>query len=51
MTAILAMLLHPDKQQKAHDELDRVVGKDRLPTFDDRQDLPYIRAICTEAFR
>jgi len=51
MTSILAMLLHPDKQQKAHDELDRVVGKDRLPTFDDRKDLPYIRAICTEAFR
>ncbi len=39
MTAILAMLLHPDVQQKARDELDRVVGKDRLPTSKDMKDL------------
>ncbi len=51
MTAILAMLLHPDVQEKARDELDRVVGKDRLPTSKDMKDLPYIRAIYTETFR
>ncbi|BGP32800.1 hypothetical protein JCM10296v2_004584 [Rhodotorula toruloides] len=36
---------------KAQEELDRVVGKDRLPTFDDFQDLPYVRAVVNETLR
>jgi Cytochrome P450 len=36
---------HPDIQEKAHAELDRVVGRNRLPTVDDEKDLPYLRAI------
>jgi len=36
---------------KAQQELDVVVGKDRLPTFDDYEDLPYIRAVVNETMR
>lgn len=36
---------------KAQEELDRVVGKDRLPTFEDFQDLPYVRAVVNETLR
>ncbi|KAI0521821.1 cytochrome protein [Xylaria bambusicola] len=47
----LAMILFPDVQRKAQDEIDRVVGTHRLPTFDDRKSLPYIEALLTEAWR
>jgi cytochrome P450 len=47
----LAMTIHPDIQARAQAELDSVVGTDRLPTFDDRDSLPYINAICKEVFR
>ncbi|KAJ7578133.1 cytochrome P450 [Mycena floridula] len=36
---------------KAHEELDRVVGADRLPTFENQPNLPYIEAIMRESFR
>lgn len=36
---------YPEIQAKAHAELDRVVGRNRLPTVDDEKDLPYIHAI------
>ncbi|GAA6007074.1 cytochrome P450 [Rhodotorula paludigena] len=36
---------------KAQAELDRVVGSDRLPTFEDFEDLPYIRAVVNETLR
>jgi cytochrome P450 len=36
---------------KAHAELDAIVGCDRLPTLDDRHNLPYIEAILTETLR
>ncbi|KAK5634643.1 hypothetical protein RRF57_010356 [Xylaria bambusicola] len=47
----LAMIMFPDVQQKAQDEIDRVVGTHRLPTFDDRENLPYVEALLTEAWR
>lgn len=40
---LLAMMLHPETQRKAQQELDSVVGTDRLPTFEDRERLPYGR--------
>ncbi|KAK7058891.1 hypothetical protein VNI00_001515 [Paramarasmius palmivorus] len=46
----LALILHPDVQKKAQSELDRVLG-DRLPDFNDRQQLPYIACICHEILR
>lgn len=45
------MTIYPDVQRKAHAELDRVVGSDRLPDFEDRGQLPYIEAICKECLR
>ncbi|KAH8721733.1 cytochrome P450 [Ilyonectria robusta] len=41
---IKAMVLFPDVQAKAQKELDAVIGSGRLPTWDDRAELPYIRA-------
>ncbi|KAM6498917.1 Cytochrome P450 [Amanita muscaria] len=48
---ILAMTLHPDAQKKAHEEIDCVIGKDRLPTLDDRSSLPYVEAVYREVLR
>jgi cytochrome P450 len=45
------MILNPEVQTKAHAEIDRVVGKDRLPDFNDRPSLPYVEAIMRETFR
>ena len=42
---LMAMVLYPEVQQRAHDELDRVVGRDRLPTFDDCDSMPYLQAM------
>ncbi|KAK8052460.1 hypothetical protein PG993_003845 [Apiospora rasikravindrae] len=36
---------------KAQADLDRVVGRDRLPAFEDRAQLPYIDAIVSEVLR
>ncbi|KAI1123054.1 cytochrome protein [Nemania abortiva] len=47
----LAMIMFPDVQRKAHEEIDRVIGTERLPTFGDRESLPYIDAIVMEAWR
>ncbi|KAM5356841.1 hypothetical protein ACJ41O_003487 [Fusarium nematophilum] len=51
ITLMLACLLFPDVVKQAQDELDRVIGKDRLPSFDDQSDLPYIRAMIKEVLR
>ena len=49
--AILALVLHPHVQIRAQAELDVVIGRDRLPDFSDRDQLPYVSAICKEALR
>ncbi|KAI0739893.1 cytochrome P450 [Daedaleopsis nitida] len=41
----------PDIQEKAQAELDRIVGRDRLPNEEDEMQLPYIRAIAKEVAR
>lgn len=45
------MLLHPNVVRKAHEELDNVVGRERLPTFQDRPNLPYIECVLKEVLR
>ena len=45
------MILYPDVAQKAQAEIDTVVGQDRLPSFADRERLPYINAIVLEVMR
>ncbi|KAK2596620.1 hypothetical protein QQS21_006296 [Conoideocrella luteorostrata] len=48
---IIAMIMFPDVQRKAQDEIARVVGPGRLPTFEDRDDLPYMQALVKEVHR
>ncbi|GLA73508.1 hypothetical protein AtubIFM55763_004431, partial [Aspergillus tubingensis] len=44
-------MLHPHCLKKAQQELDQVVGPDRLPSSEDIPQLPYIKAILNEAMR
>ncbi|KAF5366399.1 hypothetical protein D9758_009753 [Tetrapyrgos nigripes] len=50
-TFFVAMSLYPEVQSKGQEELDTVLGKGRMPTFDDRPSLPYIEAIFREVMR
>ena len=45
------MTLYPDVQAKAQEEVDRVTGSNRLPTFADREDMPYVNALVKEILR
>ena len=45
------MVLYPEVMKKAQAELDRVVGRERVPTFQDQNDLPYVRALVAECLR
>ncbi|KAI9441783.1 cytochrome P450 [Lactarius indigo] len=47
----LALVLYPEVQKRAQVELDTVITRDRLPTFEDRPRLPYIDALCRELLR
>jgi cytochrome P450 len=40
----------PETQRKMHEELDKVVG-DRLPAWEDRDNLPYVNAVICELMR
>ncbi|KAJ7257797.1 cytochrome P450 [Mycena rebaudengoi] len=48
---ILALIAYPEAQKKAQEEVDRVVGEHRMPTLDDLERMPYIRAIILEVHR
>ncbi|KAJ6517251.1 cytochrome P450 [Mycena vitilis] len=48
---LLAMTLYPDVQAAAQEELDRIVGNERLPGLSDRAQLPYVDALCKELLR
>ncbi len=45
------MVLYPEAQQKAQEEIDAVLGTGRLPDFDDEASLPYLSALCQEVLR
>jgi cytochrome P450 len=45
------MLMNPAAQDQAQEEIDRVIGTDRLPTFDDESKLPFVSALSKEVFR
>lgn len=51
MLLLVAILHHPDAARKAREELDSVVGQDRLPTFEDEKSLPYVGALIKEVLR
>ncbi|EJF60322.1 cytochrome P450, partial [Dichomitus squalens LYAD-421 SS1] len=48
---VLLMCLHRDAQKRAQEEIDKVVGSDRLPTFADMADLVYVGACVKETLR
>ena len=48
---LLALVHYPEVLKKAQREIDRVVGTDRLPTFSDREQLPYVDCIIKEVLR
>ncbi|CAE6416103.1 unnamed protein product [Rhizoctonia solani] len=50
-TFFALMALHPEVQAKAQAEITRVIGNDRLPTYSDRDSLPYIEAVYKEVLR
>ncbi|EPQ56876.1 cytochrome P450 [Gloeophyllum trabeum ATCC 11539] len=49
--SILAMVLYPEATNKAQAEIDRVIGKTRLPSLEDRPSLPYVEAFFRELIR
>lgn len=51
MAFYFAMALYPEVQKMAQTELDSVVGTDRLPSFDDSSQLPYVSAVLMETLR
>ena len=45
------MALFPEVQRTAQTEIDTVLGPDALPTFADRDKLPYVNAVIKEVYR
>ncbi|KAJ0420839.1 cytochrome P450 [Aspergillus carlsbadensis] len=48
---VMASVLFPEKVRRVQEELDRVVGSSRLPTWDDSPNLPYLHAFIKEVQR
>ncbi|KAH7886702.1 cytochrome P450 [Phlebopus sp. FC_14] len=51
VTFFMVMAMYPEVQKRAQAELDEVVGRGRLPDFDDRETLPYVEAVLRETLR
>ena len=45
------MVLFPETMEKAQEELDRIIGRQRPPAISDIENLPYIRAMTKEVSR
>lgn len=50
-TFILALVLYPDVQIKAQEELDRILPPGELPDFSYESSLPYVSAVVKEILR
>ena len=48
---VLAMVLYPEAQKRAQEEMDSVLGHGRLPRFGDEDALPYLKAVLYELLR
>ncbi|QRW02510.1 cytochrome P450 family protein [Ceratobasidium sp. AG-Ba] len=48
---VLAMLLFPETQLKAQEEISVVIGSNRLPTLDDWSSLPYLEQLLQEVLQ
>lgn len=47
----MAMVLHPEVYEKLQAEMDIAIGNQRLPTFNDRPNLPYLDCVLKEILR
>ena len=45
------MINHPECQRRAQAEIEAVLGKHQLPSFEDEEALPYVTAIVKETLR
>lgn len=41
----------PEAQAKAYAEIEKTIGQNRIPSFDDEPNLPYIKACVKEILR
>lgn len=48
---MLAMVLYPKVLKRAQEEIDDVVGRKRMPNYEDQSNLPYVDAIVKEVLR
>ena len=48
---LLLLANRPEIQARVHEELDQVIGRDAVPTVDDRTRLPYVFACLAESMR
>jgi len=48
---MLCMVNNPEVFKKAQEEIDRVIGNDRLIDYDDKASLPYLAAVAREVLR
>jgi hypothetical protein len=51
VVCILHLILYPEVQQKVKAEIDKVTGGERLPTFEDREKMPYLEYVIEETTR
>lgn len=42
------MVLFPESQRRAQQQIDNVVGRDRIPKIEDCEHLPYITAMVSD---
>ncbi|KZT71079.1 cytochrome P450 [Daedalea quercina L-15889] len=47
----MAMILYPDVQRTAQMELDKVIGRGELATWEDMAKLPYVKGLLSEVYR
>jgi cytochrome P450 len=45
------MVLYPEVQKRAQEEIDSVLGHGHLPQFGDEDALPYVKAVLHEVLR